>query len=63
MWNKACKIDEQLDTKKNCFCEKRLIGKLVLEYEDEILNTTETYFMIKKLYMQKVVALLILFYW
>ena len=27
---------------KNCSCEKRLIGKLVLECEDEILNTTET---------------------
>ena len=27
---------------KNCFCEKRLIGKLVLECEDEILNTNET---------------------
>ena len=38
--NKACKIDEYLDI-KNCSCEKRLIGKLVLEYEDEILNTTE----------------------
>ena len=27
---------------RNCLCEKRLIGKLVLESEDEILNTTET---------------------
>ena len=27
---------------KNCSCEKRLIGKLVLECEDEILNRTET---------------------
>ena len=24
-YNKACKINEYLDT-KNCFCEKRLIG-------------------------------------
>ena len=38
--NKACKIDEYLDI-KNCSCEKRLTGKLVLECEDEILNTTE----------------------
>ena len=27
---------------KNCSWEKRLIGKLVLECEDEVLNTTET---------------------
>ena len=39
--NKACKIDEYLDV-KNCSCEKRLIGKFVLECEDEILNTTKT---------------------
>ena len=39
--NKANKIDEYLDI-KNCSCEKRLIGKLVLGCEDEILNTTET---------------------
>ena len=39
--NKACKIDEHLDT-KNCSSEKRLIGKSVLECEDKILNTTET---------------------
>ena len=37
--NKACKIDEHLDTKNNI---KRLIGKLVLRCEDKILNTTET---------------------
>ena len=39
--NKACKVDEYLDT-KNCSCKKRLIGKLVLVREDELLNTTET---------------------
>ena len=39
--NKACKIYEYLDI-KNCSCEKRLIGKLVLECQDEMLNTTET---------------------
>ena len=32
--NKAWKIDEYLEI-KNCFCKKRLFGKLVL-------NTTET---------------------
>ena len=37
--NKACKIDLYLDIKNYC-CEKN--GKLVLECEDEILNTTET---------------------
>ena len=50
MWNsstsdckchKACKNDEYLDT-KNCSCEKQLIGNLVLECEDKMLNTTET---------------------
>ena len=39
--NKACKIDEYFDIKK-CSCEKRLIGRLVLECQDEILNTTKT---------------------
>ena len=41
-FNKECKIlnDEYLDT-KNCCCKKCLIDKLVLECEDEILNTTE----------------------
>ena len=38
--NKAYKIGKYLYN-KNCSCEKRLIGKIVLEYEDEILNTTE----------------------
>ena len=39
--NKACKIDEYLNI-RTCSCEKRLIGKLVLECEDEILNIIET---------------------
>ena len=38
--NKACKIDKYWDT-KNCSYENGRIGKLVLECEDEILNTTE----------------------
>ena len=36
---RPCKTDEYLDT-ENCSCEKRLFGKLVLECEDEILNST-----------------------
>ena len=39
--SKAWKIGEYLDI-KNGSCEKRLIDKLVLECEDERLNTTET---------------------
>ena len=39
--NKACNIDEYLYI-KNWPCEKRLLGKLVLECEDEILNRSET---------------------
>ena len=27
---------------KQCLCRKRLFCKLVLKYQDEILNTTET---------------------
>ena len=46
-FSKACKIDEYLGT-KNYLRKKRLIGKLVLEYEDEILNTTETLLIDKK---------------
>ena len=34
------KIYEYLDT-KNCSCEKCLVSKLVLECEDEMLNTTQ----------------------
>ena len=41
--NKACKIDGYLDI-KSCSCQKCLIGKLPLECEDEMLNTTETSF-------------------
>ena len=40
--NKACKIDEYLDI-KIFSCKKRLIGKLVLECEDETLNTAEKF--------------------
>lgn len=40
--NKACKIDEYLGP-KSCLCKKRLISKLVLQFEDEMLNTAESY--------------------
>ena len=39
--NKACTIDKYLDS-KNCSCEERQIGKLVLECKDEMLKTPET---------------------
>ena len=38
---------------KNCSLEKRLTGKLVLECEDEILNTTETVLKDKKVKCRK----------
>ena len=50
--NKACKSDEYLTT-KNFSCKKRLIGKLVLECEDKILNTIETSLDDKKKYHTK----------
>ena len=49
MWNpstcdcdckKSCKIDKYLDV-KNYSYEKHLIGKLVITYEDQILNRGE----------------------
>ena len=50
MWNpstcdceckEACRIDKYLDI-KNCSFEKHVFNILVLSYEDEVLNTTET---------------------
>ena len=35
--NKACEIDEYLDI-KNCSCEKNLIDRIILAFEDEILK-------------------------
>ena len=61
MWNprtyycecsSACKIDEYLEI-KNCSCEEQLIPKLVLEPEDEILNTTQSLLDNKKVARQK----------
>ena len=39
--NRTSKIDEYLYL-ENFLCRERLISKLVLEGENEILNTTET---------------------
>ena len=50
--NKACKIGEYLNI-KNCPCKKRFFGKLVIACKDEILNTTETSFVDKKVACQK----------
>ena len=55
--NEAWKIDEYLET-KNCSCKKRLISKLVLECEDEILNTSETLLTHKKAACAELIALL-----
>ena len=55
--NKACKIDEYLNI-KNFSCKKRLIGKLVLEYEDEILDTTKTLLNDKKVACAKINCLI-----
>ena len=51
--NKASNIDEYLNT-KNCSCKKYLIGKLVLECENEILDTTETSLDHKKVICKKI---------
>ena len=44
MWNPTtCDCKKwRIFSIKNCSCKKGLIGELVLECEDEILNATET---------------------
>ena len=49
----ACKIDKYLDI-KTCSCQKRLIGEIVLACEDEIVDTTETSLVDKKVTSGKV---------
>ena len=39
--NNACKTGEYLNI-NTCLCKKRLFGKLLLAFGDEILNATET---------------------
>ena len=50
--NKGCKIDKYFDI-KDCSCVKPLIGKLVSECKDEILNTTEILIDNKKIICEK----------
>ena len=45
--DKSCDVGEYLDY-VNCKCRKRLTDKLVLEYVDEILNTTDTISIVDK---------------
>ena len=45
--DKACKIGKYQES-KNCSCKKRFFGKLVSAREDEMLNTTETSVVDKK---------------
>ena len=51
-YSKACKLDQYLDT-KNCSYKKRLISKLVLACEDEVLKTIETSLDDKKIRCEK----------
>ena len=50
--NKACKLNKYLAI-KNCSCGERLFGKLALGCDDEVLNTTETFFNEKKVTLEK----------
>ena len=53
--NKVWKTDEYLHA-KICSCEKLLIGKLVLEFEDQIFKTTETLLNDKKQHVRKIIT-------
>ena len=65
-YNKTYKNNESLDI-KNCCCEKFLIGKSVLECEDEKLYTTENLLNDKKVayakskYLIHTISLVILY--
>ena len=48
--------------RKNCSWEKSLIGKLVLEWKNEILEKNETSIMIKKHAQKKIFVLFARFY-
>ena len=52
--NKGCNIDEYLDI-KNALWEKSLIGKLVLECEDEVLKANETSLDYQKIQAKKII--------
>ena len=42
---------------KNCSCKKRIVGKLELRWECEILNTTKNSLDDKKVTCEKIIAL------
>lgn len=60
--HKACKIDNNLDDNKVFSYKKRLIGKLVLELKNEVLEKNETSIMIKKHAKKKIFVLFARFY-
>ena len=49
---KTCRSDKYLDA-KNCSCEKRLLDKSLLTYENNILNTIENSLLDKKVRCEK----------
>ena len=60
--DKSYNFDEYLDY-ASCKCGKKLIDKLVLQCEDEILNTTDTISTADTKQHVKIVVLFTLFYW
>ena len=59
--NKMYKIEEYLDV-KNCSC-KRCLCKLVLAFEDKILNIIEASLIDKKVTCTQIIALVTIFLW
>ena len=60
--DKSYNFDEYLDY-PSCKCGKKLIDKLGLQCEDEILNTTDTISTADTKQHLKIVVLFTLFYW
>ena len=54
--NKVRKINEYL-VPRNLLCEKRLIGKVLLACEDEMVNTTEASLDNKRVTCEKIIVL------
>ena len=50
--NRACKVDKYLGI-ENCSLERNLFGKLVLECENQMSNTTETLLNERKVICEK----------
>ena len=62
MWNLCwcdCECNEAF---KTCSCKKRLLGKLVITFEDEILNKNETSLNDKKVTCEKIASFVIGWY-